>query len=100
MRRCCLPTQNSTAGRTQVLVGVGVAYNASPHATYLWYTVKHESWVDIIPYAALRDNIPRDQDNLDSDALCDDFLGGMYKGLSEVQDRGMILWGEPWSEDG
>jgi hypothetical protein len=48
----------------------------------------------------MRDNILRNQDNLDADALCDDFLGGMGEGLSEVQGRGMILWGEPWSEDG
>jgi len=68
--------------------------------TYLQKIVKHESWVDIIPYSVMRDNILRSQDNLDADALCDDFLGGMYEGLGDVQNRGMILLGEPWSEDG
>jgi hypothetical protein len=68
--------------------------------TYLQKIVKHESWVDIIPYPVMRDNILRNQDNLDADALCDDFLGGMYEGLGDVQNRGMILWGEPWSGDG
>jgi len=68
--------------------------------TYLQKTVSHESWIDIIPYAVMRDNILRNQDSLDTDALCDDFLGGMYEGLSEVQSRGMILLGESWSEDG
>ncbi len=76
--------------------------NAPPslQPTSLQKTVSHESWVDIIPYPVMRDNILKDQGNLDTDALCDDFLGGMYDGLSEVQSRGMILWGEPWSEDG
>ena len=68
--------------------------------TSLQKAIPHESWVDTIPCAAMRDNILSNQGNLDADALCDDFLGGMYEGLSEVESRGMILWGEPWSEDG
>lgn len=68
--------------------------------TSLQKTVRHESWVDVIPYAILRDNIIRNQENLDGDELCNDFLGGMYEGLSDVQNRGLILWGEPWSESG
>ncbi|RDW61645.1 hypothetical protein BP5796_11537 [Coleophoma crateriformis] len=68
--------------------------------TDLQQTVVHESWIDIIPYPAMRDNILSNQDQLDVDALCDDFLGGMYDGLSEVQSRGLILWGDPWSADG
>ncbi|KAF2175945.1 hypothetical protein K469DRAFT_608968, partial [Zopfia rhizophila CBS 207.26] len=76
--------------------------NALPslQPTYLRKTVSHESWVDIIPYATLRDNSLRNQDSLNADALCDDFLGGMYEGVSEVESRGMILWGGPWPEDG
>ena len=70
------------------------------HPTYLQKSISHESWVDVIPYPAMRDNILRTQDTLDGDALCDDFLGGMCNGLSEVQSRGMILWGDPWSKDG
>jgi len=73
---------------------------SSLQPTYLQKIVKHESWVDIIPCPVMRDNILRNQDNLDADALCEDFLGGMDEGVSEVQNRGMILWGEPWSEDG
>ncbi|RDW77807.1 hypothetical protein BP6252_05860 [Coleophoma cylindrospora] len=68
--------------------------------TDLQQTVAHESWIDIIPYPAMRDNILSNQGQLDEDALCDDFMGGMYDGLSEVQSRGLILWGDPWSPDG
>jgi hypothetical protein len=73
---------------------------SSLHPTSLQKTVPHEAWVDIIPYAMMRDNILRDHENIDDDALCDDFLGGMHEGLSEVESRGLILWGDPWSEDG
>jgi hypothetical protein len=68
--------------------------------TRLQKTISHESWVDILPYPVMRDNILRNQDTLDVDALCDDFVGGMYDGLSEVESRGLILWGEPWDEGG
>lgn len=68
--------------------------------TQVQRTVPHESWIDPIPYAALRDNIIRHQDNLNIDELCDDFLGGEFEGYSDLDSRGMILWGKPWSEDG
>jgi hypothetical protein len=69
-------------------------------ATDLQRTTPHELWIDTIPYPVLRDNIIRNQDELDVDSLCDDFVGGMYNGLSEIGSRGLILWGEPWSDDG
>ncbi|QKX54372.1 uncharacterized protein TRUGW13939_01458 [Talaromyces rugulosus] len=68
--------------------------------TQLQRTIPHESWIDPIPYAALRDNIIRLQDELDVDELCSDFLGGEVEGQSDLDGRGMILWGKPWSEDG
>ncbi|KAH6675812.1 hypothetical protein B0J14DRAFT_561516 [Halenospora varia] len=68
--------------------------------TSLQKTIPHESWIDVIPSAAMRDLILRHQENIDVDTLCDDFLGGMHEGLNEMENRGLILWGEPWSEDG
>ncbi|PMD32353.1 hypothetical protein L207DRAFT_518732 [Hyaloscypha variabilis F] len=68
--------------------------------TQLQTTITHEAWVDVLPYPAMRDNILLSQDHIDVDALCDDLVGGMYDGLSEIESRGLILWGEPWREDG
>ena len=73
---------------------------ASLQATHLQRTVPHDAWIDIIPYPALRDNIISRQASIDTDEICDDFVGGMYDGLSEVESRGLILWGIPWSMDG
>lgn len=73
---------------------------ASLDATELQRSVAHEAWIDVLPYARFRDNIIRNQDNVDADTLCEDFLGGWSEGLNEVQNRGMILWGDPWSSDG
>ena len=68
--------------------------------TQLQKTISHETWVDILPYPAMRDNILINQDNMDVDALCEDFVGGMDEGVSEIESRGLILWGDPWREDG
>ena len=73
---------------------------SSLRPTQLQKTISHESWVDILPYPAMRDNILLNQENIDVDALCEDFVGGMNEGLSEIESRGLILWGEPWREDG
>ncbi|KAH8676529.1 hypothetical protein BGZ60DRAFT_402794 [Tricladium varicosporioides] len=68
--------------------------------TSLQKAISHESWIDVIPSAAMRDIIIKNQETIDADMLCDDLLGGMYEGLNEIGNRGLILWGEPWSEDG
>lgn len=69
-------------------------------ATYTQRTVLHDAWIDVLPYPKLRDNIIEGVEGLDEDTLCEDFLGGYSEGKSEVQSRGMVLWGEPWSADG
>jgi hypothetical protein len=68
--------------------------------TILQKAVSHEVWIDVLPYPEMRDNIITHQDTIDVDGLCNDFVGGMYDGLSEVESRGLILWGEPWLEEG
>ncbi|EED15693.1 hypothetical protein TSTA_051290 [Talaromyces stipitatus ATCC 10500] len=64
--------------------------------TYLQRTTPHESWIDVVPSATMRDNIIRYQDRIDADDLCSDFLGGFFEGENNVYKRGMILWGDPW----
>ncbi|KAH8694109.1 hypothetical protein BGW36DRAFT_384390 [Talaromyces proteolyticus] len=67
--------------------------------THLQKTVSHESWIDVIPSASLRDNIIKYQDKFDPDALCSDFLGGYTEGENDIAGRGMMLWGDPWCSD-
>lgn len=68
--------------------------------TQLQKAIPHESWIDVLPYPVMRDNILLNQDVLDEDRLCEDMVGGVHEGFSDVQNRGLILWGDPWSEDG
>lgn len=67
--------------------------------TQLQKAVSHESWIDIVPSPNMRDNIIKCQDQLDTDELCYDFLGGYFEGKNEIMSRGMILWGDPWNSD-
>ncbi|OKL55354.1 hypothetical protein UA08_09417 [Talaromyces atroroseus] len=68
--------------------------------TSLQKKVSHETWIDTIPWANMRDNVIRYQDKFDPDALCSDFLGGLEEGNNDIERRGMILWGDPWTETG
>ncbi|EEA22424.1 hypothetical protein TMatcc_001273 [Talaromyces marneffei ATCC 18224] len=68
--------------------------------TFLQKTTSHEAWIDIVPSPTMRDNIIKYQDMIDADDLCSDFIGGAVEGANDVHNRGLILWGDPWSSDG
>jgi Domain of unknown function (DUF3425) len=68
--------------------------------TSLQKKVAHEAWIDTIPWPRMRDNVIRYQVKFDPDELCSDFLGGLEEGVSDIEGRGIILWGDPWNETG
>jgi len=69
-----------------------------PTATQL--AIPHEPWIDIYPCAQMRDNLILNEGNYDPDELCFDTAGGLWEGFDYVEVRGMMIWGEPWNEDG
>lgn len=74
-----------------------------PHSllpTPLQLSIPHDPWVDLIPMRRVRDNVLLNYGTFDEDDLCADFVGGLYEGFHDVENRGMVIWGEPWSEDG
>lgn len=72
----------------------------SLQATKLQEQITHDVWVDIFPWASMRDNLLLNRGKFDEDDLCVDVMGGLYEGFNEVETRGLIVWGEPWSETG
>lgn len=48
----------------------------------------------------MRDNLILNAGKIDEDDLCCDLVGGLYEGFNEVEQRGIMVWGEPWREDG
>jgi hypothetical protein len=69
--------------------------------TSMQLSVPHNPWVDSIPCPNLRDNIIRAETStsLDEDELCNDLCGGLYDGFDDCEQRGMLVWGEPWRID-
>ncbi|KAI2632158.1 hypothetical protein GGR54DRAFT_634926 [Hypoxylon sp. NC1633] len=72
----------------------------SLESTSLQKQIAHDVWVDLFPWSAMRDNLLTHRGEYDEDDLCVDMVGGLYEGFDEVETRGLIVWGEPWSEHG
>ncbi|KAH7169877.1 hypothetical protein EDB81DRAFT_636258, partial [Dactylonectria macrodidyma] len=68
--------------------------------TQIQQTIKHGLWIDTIPSPEFRDNLIMNQHLYDGDDLCDDLVGGLYEGFNDVEVRGIMLWSDPWFEDG
>ncbi|KAI1089954.1 hypothetical protein F5B19DRAFT_352127 [Rostrohypoxylon terebratum] len=68
--------------------------------TLLQRQIAHDVWIDTFPWPNMRDNLLLNRGRFDEDDLCVDMVGGLYEGFDEVATRGMIVWGEPWSETG
>ncbi|CAG9983178.1 unnamed protein product [Clonostachys byssicola] len=70
-------------------------YPRTLQPTSLQRSVTHHPWIDLLPFAALRDNMLRYMalGLLSDDELCDDILGVRDDTLSG--SAAMIVWGEP-----
>jgi hypothetical protein len=68
--------------------------------TLLQQSTPHDYWIRIVPFPAMRDNLILNSGKFDVDDLCCDLVGGLYEGFNDVEGRGIMVWGEPWSQDG
>ncbi|KAK6065507.1 hypothetical protein SCUP234_12549 [Seiridium cupressi] len=68
--------------------------------TLVQLSTPHDPWIDMIPFPAMRDNLLLNPEQVDQEELCVDALGGLYEGFDEIETRGIIAWGEPWSPTG
>lgn len=68
--------------------------------TRMQLTVPHDPWIDIIPFNAMRDNLILCQDTFNQEDFCADLVGGLYHGLNDLENRGILVWSDPWSPDG
>ncbi|TDZ30730.1 hypothetical protein C8035_v002376 [Colletotrichum spinosum] len=67
--------------------------------TTLQTSTPHESWIDIFPSGAMRDNAIRHRDTFDHRELCLDLVGCQANALPREQP-GIIAWTDPWHPDG
>ncbi|KAI0181587.1 hypothetical protein GGR52DRAFT_567807 [Hypoxylon sp. FL1284] len=71
---------------------------SSLQPTPLQKQVEHDMWIDAFPSGRMRDNLILNRGKFDEDELCEDVMGGLWEGFDEVETRGLVVWGEPWSE--
>jgi hypothetical protein len=72
---------------------------SSLQQTFLQQSTPHNYWIRSVPFPAMRDNLILNSGQYNEDELCCDLVGGLYEGLNDVEGRGIMVWGEPWSPD-
>lgn len=68
--------------------------------TELQKQIDHDVWIDTFPWPRMRNNLLLNIGKFDEDELCVDVAGGLWEGFDKVEQTGLIVWGEPWSETG
>ncbi|KAI0968073.1 hypothetical protein F4678DRAFT_232758 [Xylaria arbuscula] len=68
--------------------------------TWLQQNTPHDLWVDTFPFPKMRDNLLSYDGIIDEDDLCADVMGGLFEGFDDIALNGLLVWGEPWSEEG
>ncbi|KAL0942051.1 uncharacterized protein CTRU02_204814 [Colletotrichum truncatum] len=67
--------------------------------TALQRSTYHESWIDIFPSGAMRDNAIRYRETIDHHELCADLVG-CEDDFDRQEQPGIIAWSDPWHPDG
>lgn len=68
--------------------------------TELQIATPHEYWIDIFPCPAMRDNLIRLYRQFDAHDLQRDLSKSLYEGFVDGEQRGCMIWGEPWTVHG
>ncbi|EHK20438.1 uncharacterized protein TRIVIDRAFT_119702 [Trichoderma virens Gv29-8] len=68
--------------------------------TALQKSTPHEYWIDIFPCPVMRDNLIRLYSQYDAHDLHLDLAKSLYEGFVDGEQRGCMVWGEPWTVNG
>ncbi|KAI8634394.1 hypothetical protein F5Y19DRAFT_210163 [Xylariaceae sp. FL1651] len=68
--------------------------------TWLQQTTPHDMWIDTVPCPVMRDNILSYLSFVDGDEFCEDVMGGLFEGYNDIELKGILVWGDPWSVTG
>lgn len=68
--------------------------------TALQIATPHDYWIDIFPCPAMRDNLIRLDRQYDRHDLQRDLAKSLYEGFVDGEQRGCLVWGEPWTVNG
>jgi hypothetical protein len=65
--------------------------------TPLQQSTDHPYWIKTLPFPALRDSLILLTEQYSSQDFCFDLGQGLYEGFDDVERRGLLVWGNPWS---
>lgn len=68
--------------------------------TALQIATPHDYWIDLFPCPPMRDNLIRLYRHYDSHDLQRDLAKSLYEGFVDGEQRGCLVWGEPWTVNG
>ncbi|KAL7912406.1 hypothetical protein GGI35DRAFT_440172 [Trichoderma velutinum] len=68
--------------------------------TTLQKSTPHPYWMDIFPCHIMRDNLIRFYGQYDAHDLHRDLAKSLYEGFVDGEQRGCMVWGEPWTVKG
>lgn len=68
--------------------------------TTLQKSTPHEYWIDIFPCPTMRDNLIRLYKQYDAHDLQHDLAKSLYEGFVDGEQRGCMVWAEPWTISG
>ncbi|CAH0027929.1 unnamed protein product [Clonostachys rhizophaga] len=67
--------------------------------TELQLITPHNPLIDSVPFPEMRNNLILEADKYDMAELASDGYGGLFGGFSDLELRGVIVWGDPWKLD-
>ncbi|CAG9940070.1 unnamed protein product [Clonostachys rosea f. rosea IK726] len=67
--------------------------------TELQLSTPHNPLIDSVPFPEMRNNLILEADKYDMAELASDGYGGLFGGFSDLELRGVIVWGDPWKLD-
>ncbi|KAJ4865693.1 hypothetical protein T069G_02223 [Trichoderma breve] len=68
--------------------------------TALQQSVPHDTWVDLLPDATMRDNAIRTMHLFHAEDICGDMLGNPQQERNTIEMNGVLVWGNPWDASG
>ncbi|KAH8646362.1 hypothetical protein BX600DRAFT_477577 [Xylariales sp. PMI_506] len=67
--------------------------------TALQMTVPYDPIIASVPSPAMRDNLIIHAGKYDLETMSSAVYGGLFEGFCDTENRGVMVWGEPWRAD-
>ncbi|KAF7939105.1 uncharacterized protein EAE97_007186 [Botrytis byssoidea] len=98
-----LPHTTATECRSMLSAPMFPAPSTIPPSlspTPLQLSTPHPQWIDVLPCPKMRNNAMLTFHEIDEDDLCRDLCGGIFEDCNDLDEKGMLVWNDPWHASG